>query len=328
MAFPIDPLSETIDARGLFLVQDADLLARVLPLFSFNPDIANARPIGHGSTFRIDPWSRCVTAFHVIEELFELKGAWLTLKPDFCLSVLEHSGLRYGVVPIDENAWRPLAGSHSIVLIEQPFIGDARLGNATELAALRIRPPAAQESGTPYLPIDLRRWHPRKGERVLALGYAELDCDNNDKRNAGATRPISQSLYGSLGQITDIELADGKRSRPWPMIRIDANWPGGMSGGPVFNEAGHVIGVVSTGFHGEGGATATYFSGWDIPGKIFGSIDPDNPGRFRCWGAFDGTGNLARAGQDKAAVELFGFESGLSDFGWVSVDPATDEWVR
>jgi len=28
---------------------------------------------------------------------------------------------------------------------------------------------------------------------------------------------------------------------------VDRNWPGGMSGGPVVNAGGHVVGVVSTG---------------------------------------------------------------------------------
>lgn len=328
MAFPVDVSAVVVDARGLFVVQDPELRSRVLPLFSFDPRSPKGRPEGHGTAFRIDPWSRCATAFHVLEDLFEVNGAGseIILKPNIRLAALEMNGLGFGLVPIPDDAWRPLAGSFSFFRIERPPFEAARLRNLIELMVLRIRPPSFREPGTPFLPIDLRRWRPRMGERVLALGYADLDAPPAE--GCDPDRPMSQYLYGSIGEIIDIEPADGTRGRPWPVVRIDANWPGGMSGGPVFNEAGHVIGLVSAGFNGEGGATAVFFSGWDIPERIFGSIDADNPGYFWCWGAFDTTGELAHCGQDKAAIERVGRQNGLSAFGLVSVNPVTGEYVR
>jgi len=328
MAFPIDPSVISVGARGLFVVQDPELRLRVLPLFSFNPDATHERPEGHGTAFRIDPWSRCATAFHVLEDLFEVNGAGseIVLKPHVRLAALELDGLGYGLNPIPDGAWRPLAGSFSFFRIEQPPFGTARLRNLTELMVIRIRPPAPSVDGTPYLKVDFRRWKPQIGEDVLALGYADLDAPLPEEGHPG--RPMSQYLYGSIGRIIDIEPADGARGRPWPVIRVDADWPGGMSGGPVFNETGHVVGLVSTGFSGQGGATATIFSGWDIPVRTFGSIDPDNPGRFRCWGAFDATGELVRCGQDIAEIEEFGQERGISNFGLVSIDPSTGEYMR
>lgn len=71
------------------------------------------------------------------------------------------------------------------------------------------------------------------GERVLALGFPDLDVEEGSEE-----RPISQYLYGSFGEITDVKPADGARGRPWPMIRVADEWPGGMRGGPVFNEIG------------------------------------------------------------------------------------------
>lgn len=90
--------------------------------------------------------------------------------------------------------------------------------------ALRIVSPDGYKEAAPYLPVDFCRWRPSIGESILALGYADLD---DDKGIHDEGRPISQYLYGSIGAITDIESADGTRSSPWPMIRIDANWPGG-----------------------------------------------------------------------------------------------------
>jgi serine protease Do len=327
MAFPVDLAANIVDARGLFVVQDPDIRSRVLPLFSFDPTAPDARPKGHGTAFRIDPWSCCATAFHVLEDLFEVNnaGSEIILKPSVRLAALDFGGLGYGLVPIPDGGWRPLAGSFSFFGIERRPLSSARLRNVTEIMAIQIRLPTPSQTGTPCLPVDFRRWRPRVGETILALGYADLDAPSLD--HADANRPISQYLYGSLGNIMQIESADGARGRPWPMIRIDANWPGAMSGGPVFNEAGHVVGLVSTGFKGEGGGSATFFSGWNVPERIFRSLDPANPGWYYCWGAFDCTGTLIRYGQDKTEIERFGQDHGLVKSALVSIDPATANYV-
>jgi serine protease Do len=111
------------------------------------------------------------------------------------------------------------------------------------------------------------------------------------------------------------------------VIRVAAEWPGGMSGGPVFNEAGHVIGVVSSGIAG-GVGTATFFSGWNIPERIMGSIDPDNPGRFLCHGVFDEAGDLVLAAQDAQEAKRFAEARALTDHSVVSVDPSREGWMR
>ena len=327
MPFPAEPRGD-LDARGVFPVVDPGLRARILPLFKFDPTAPEERVEGYGTAFRIDLWSRCATAFHVLEALFEVdpSGTTIALKPDVRLAALELQGTGYGVIRLLDDAWRPFSSSFSFFRIDKPPFTAARIRNLTELMALRIRPPALLEDGTPWLPVDFRRWRPRLGERVLALGFAGLDQAGD--HDTDDDRPIEQQLYGSIGEIIHIEPADAARDRPWPLLRVDADWPGGMSGGPVFNEAGHVIGLVSTGFQGIGGATATWFAGWDVPERIFGSIDPDNPGRFICWGAFDPAGRLVRCGQDRDNIEAFGRAHGATDFGRLSYDPANGEWLR
>lgn len=323
--FPVAPRPEEIDDHGRFVVRDPELLSKVLPLFSFNPESPDERPIGHGTAFRIDPWSRCATAFHVIEDLLEVDsaGTGLVLRPDIRLAALDVPGMPLGQPQVPEGAWRSFAGSFALTGIETPPFQTPRVRNLSELVAIRIRPPAPLPDGTPFLPLDFRRWHPSVGERVLALGYADLDRAEAEPPD---DRAIDLTLYGSFGRINDIERASGERGRPWPMIRVEAEWPGGMSGGPVFNEAGHVIGVVSTGL-GEVGS-ATFFSGWNVPERIFGSIDPDNPGHFICYAAFNENGEVARAGQDPRVIEEFARANGLTDLGMASVEPFSGDAVR
>lgn len=325
--FPTRPPDGVSGEHGLFVCQDQELRTRILPLFAFNPLDAHARPIGLGTAFRIDPWSRCVTAFHVIEDVLRVSddGSSIELRESTCIAALEIAGSGYGLHPIPQSAWCQMGEVFSLAGIESPPLSEPRIRNVMELAALRIQPTQHGPDGTPYLPLNLRHWHPKEGDHVLALGFANLD---SDLRESSEHRPISQNLSGSIARITSVERADGASGRPWPRIRVDAKWPGGMSGGPVFNEAGHVVGVVSAGIAGHGVSSATYFSGWSLPECIFGSLDPDNPGWFRCYGVFDTRGVLLRSGQDLAQIEAFARDRGVTDVSLVSIDPSTEDYIR
>jgi hypothetical protein len=70
--------------------------------------------------------------------------------------------------------------------------------------------------------------------------------------------------------------------------------------------------VVGTGIV-EGLGTAMFTSGWDMSERIFGSIDPSNPGSFFCHAAFDADGKIARFGQDHDEIERYAQEHGLTN---------------
>lgn len=59
--------------------------------------------------------------------------------------------------------------------------------------------------------------------------------------------PVTIARKGSTSVGTVVEIHDERRdnfSITWPCFRVNARFDGGMSGGPVFNEAGELCGLV------------------------------------------------------------------------------------
>ena len=81
---------------------------------------------------------------------------------------------------------------------------------------------------------------PKIGERLWTVGYRE-------KSNDGV--PMI-GCFTSSGLVTELYL-DGRGSHmKGPCVEVAMNVVGGMSGGPVFNSAGKIVGVISSGFDG------------------------------------------------------------------------------
>ncbi|NTH16649.1 trypsin-like peptidase domain-containing protein [Agrobacterium rhizogenes] len=322
MSFPANREHE--DERGLFLVQDPELRSRILPLFWFDPKELGERPNGRGTTFRIDPWGGCATAFHVIEDLLVVDGDRAALRSDIRLAALELEGLGVGEFALPLDSWRPFSGMFSLCGIDTPPLRPPVIRNVTELAALSISRSSAAHGDTPFLPLNIQRWHPKVGERVMALGFAELDIDEDNQR---ADRPMSQYLYGSEATIVQVQAPDGASSRPWPVFRVEANWPKGMSGGPVFNETGHVIGVVSTGFEGANIGTAASFAGWNMGAATFPGLDPVNPGWIRCWARFDSNEEIIAAAPTRELLDQSVVVNRATEIKQVTLNPLTGDCI-
>ena len=69
--------------------------------------------------------------------------------------------------------------------------------------------------------------------------------------------------------------------------------------------------------------TAAIFRGWDVPAQTFQRIDPNNPGWFYGYAAFDEKGEVRVFGQNRGGVERQARERGLTDIGAASFDPQT-----
>jgi serine protease Do len=285
LQYPFDPGVKI--GVGRFLIQDPAYRTRILPLFNFSLERPEERVQGHGTAFRVDPFGACATAFHVFEEAFYLGGAddrELLVRKDRAIVALELAGIVVGTAPVQRHQWRTMNGAYSIIKVDQPPFEMPRMRNFTELLALDILPSSAKSGGVEFLHLDVLSWRPTIGETVLGIGYPDLDKEEGGSDD----RPISQYMYGAYGRITDIESLDLGRARPWPMIRVEADWPGGMSGGPVFNAVGNVIGVVSAGIDANS-STAMVFGGWTAVHNTFPSVDPSRAGWFICQAILDRT---------------------------------------
>ncbi|RJE87145.1 S1 family peptidase [Paracoccus onubensis] len=323
MPFPID-IKLFADGQNLAVVDDVALRDRILPIFGGKRSTPEERWQGIGTCFRIDPFGTCATAFHVIEDLItpSIDGATIEIEPDNFLAALEMPAIIFGEVSIPQDWWRPLSGISSVCAgIERRPLQEAQIWNASELTSL-VLTPAVPSNSIPFLSTHLT-WVPQIGDRVLAMGYAGLDLD---LEGVGDHRPLKQCIYASLGEVIDIVHANGDSSQPWPKLHVNADWPGGMSGGPVFNEAGNVIGLVSAGMGSV--STATWFGGWTIPEWQFPTVDPVNPGRFLGYAVIDKYGEVRLFSPKRSACEDLIKEIPGSAIRFVSFNPGTREHIR
>jgi hypothetical protein len=311
-------------ARGVFLVQDPHLRASIMPLFAIDKRDLAMRPKGHGTLFRINPWGACATAFHVIEDLLEPKGGQAVLKEHARLIALELEGIGYGAPPIRPEQWRNFEELFVVAGLKSTVGQPDELRNVTELASLEVQRSPSATGAAKFLGMDLRQWKPSVGAQVTALGFADLDVGNE---GADQDHPISQYLYGSRATITDIEPFDPERGRPWPFFRVDKDWPGGMSGGPVINDAGHVIGMVSTGMSFAAAGSAVFFAGNHHAEGMFRTVDSGAPGHIYCWGGFGKDNKVAMIAPSRKAFEAMPGSSALTDVGPMSYDPLAGSFI-
>jgi len=111
------------------------------------------------------------------------------------------------------------------------------------------------------------------------------------------------------------------------MVRVDADWPGGMSGGPVFNEAGNVIGIVSAGLDSTS-STAMIFGGWTAVHQMFPTLDKARPGWFRCYAALDADERIVGVSPARQEAEALAAQFTGAFVSAVTLDPATQSFVR
>lgn len=283
--FELTPF-ETCDPLGL--------RKAILPVFERMPD---GRLIGMGTAVHLDGWGGCLTAEHVVDFVHaRLPEGGLNGGPPMEVDPSQHShpvlllgvGVIFGTVAIPDWAFAPITDTQTVARErDDPMAalqGRSRVEVAHDVARVQalFHPDAYREPNHPQvLPLQLRGWQPAIGEYVLAFGYPELKpaaaMDDSEVRAI-----IEDGLHCAYGRITRL-FPDGRDSaNPTPVFEVEANWPSGMSGGPVVNTQGNVVGIVSRSLKPDGDLSGAGYAAclpWisEIT-KLAPHLDKDNPG--------------------------------------------------
>ena len=118
------------------------------------------------------------------------------------------------------------------------FLGDTDL--CLLFLGLASEPPPSNEFHVAQLSFQV----PEIGESVVLAGFRSSGVLSN-----GEIRAFKGTVMACMGTVRQCYPKGRDRVMvPYPAVEIDVAAPGGLSGGPVFDSEGYVIGILSTSF--------------------------------------------------------------------------------
>ena len=129
--------------------------------------------------------------------------------------------------------------SSDIAIITASCATDLPQGNQLSLASMSSRVPAV-------------------GELAMIVGFRprQNEFERSDRLSA-----LTGDVFVSSGRVTQVFPNGRDRAvLPWPVVEVDCPTLGAMSGGPVFNATGHLIGVLATSFESDDSRGPSYVS--------------------------------------------------------------------
>jgi serine protease Do len=325
MPFPIEPDARFSEPESDFTIQDPfGLRLAITPVFAFDLQdgmLRNPRhgvSIGLGTSFYVTPFGRQLSAMHVTTDFFNAQKVSICTGPErniiqpngTCIGIYQDPGLVYGtrkageilfandfvMFPVDQTK-DPLAFNFSADRLKQ-------VEPSLDLSAWNVC--GLRDRKTVYLPI--RVGSPpsiAEGDRVLAVGYPGIE---SWRRPGAQVISYREQMRGSIGRVIKLDRTWNQDRKVWPTITVDVNWKSGMSGGPVFNENGEVVGIVSRGVNladeSQAWSNALWLEALPFRQDIYGSVDPNNPGWIVGWGVCN-MKSLIELFQTRDAAEAF-----------------------
>ncbi len=209
---------------------------------------------GMGTAFHVEGWDAFLTTQHVVdfvgahEPLGLVPGRLLELdaKGDQPILYLGLNGVVFGQVDVPDEAFASVAEViYPMQENDDPLAklqGRSAIEAVADVAVMR-----AKYHPRASLPHTLRvrgsAWTPTIGEYVLAAGYATLNCQVLDENERRAL--LEEGMYGAYARVTGVHPNGRNSSHPTPVFEVEGDWRSGMSGGPVFDSNGEVVGLVS-----------------------------------------------------------------------------------
>ncbi|HFH3921529.1 S1 family peptidase [Pseudomonas aeruginosa] len=293
----------------------------------FRQDL-EGRMYGLGTAFHVDGFGSFLTAYHVID-FIEQKAV---SRPILFLGM--HAVI-FGTVCIPPDCFVPAVEIQVPMSETDDPLAKLR-GETTSRPAIDVASLKADRLGTGVkppqtLPVRSSGWVPKLGEIVLAIGFPQLDLSEVDESAQRAL--LSEGMFGAYGRITEVHPEGTSRSNSTPVFVVESDWPSGMSGGPVLNCRGEVVGMVSRSLPPEEGQPGVGFAAFFglIPDleRLAPTIDKDNPGWRLCWGVFSerdqapSSLHASREAAEQAAKEL----DPPGAIRWISNRIGTDDFV-
>lgn len=237
--------------KDLFSIFDPfGLRKAIVPILLRESD---GRLKGMGTAFHIDGWGTFITADHVIDAVRKnVKHTKVNQEVHFISESLEthpilllSAGVVCGRAKYPNDAVAVIKRIRTLATEKDDPLatlrGESRFIAASDIAVMQIAHDIPKHMvGT--LPLRFSGWRPKKDDYVIAFGFPDLQLDLIDVERENYK--LSDSMSASYGRILEVH-PYGRGNDPTPVIEVEANWPSGMSGGPVFNDCGEVIGIVS-----------------------------------------------------------------------------------
>jgi len=289
MAFPVEPKAGQDPLE--FLIEDPfGVRESIMPLLTVNRTTGFLT--GLGTAFAADPYGGFLTAQHIFSEI-DLTGPPPTDMEEIPIGML-NIGVVFGTVGLSKDLYAPLTGMFGFVdtAPPDPFLAFSGASPSPTIIADCLRLTFdTQKAKNPErirpLPLRCSGATPKAGDRILAVGYPELGLMKKALPKDSLT--YVEHMYGAIGEVVAVHPEGLGSSRPWPILELRANWRSGMSGGPLFNEAGEIIGLVSSSIepdeNGPGVGFGLWFGGFPIQ-RVLPYLDALNPGFYRGFGVY------------------------------------------
>jgi hypothetical protein len=184
-----------------------------------------------GTATVISPWL-AITARHVVEDFLQRFGSSAegdAVAPQFHIGLVMVLAAGRGVRSLFAGRIWYSQPIDIAVLELVPANNDFARGHDWKLPVLDLSPPLV-------------------GTQVVAVGYPTPRIDPAPDRDGAPVGIWRMTPATSTGVVEELHLEFRDKSLlPFPSFRTNARFDGGMSGAPVFNDAGHVCGIVCSG---------------------------------------------------------------------------------
>lgn len=319
MTEDIERFFQTSGVKEQFNISDPFGLRQAIQPIVSVPDDESAI-YGLGACFQVSPWG-WLTAQHVVldrdgERFPDGETRLVGFSPgvifgSVTLRVRDYFGMIAQICdfgPEQSNSLLPGPRSPDILV---------------DCAALRVK---VDDLNVKRLvsPLPLSTASPAVGDEVLAIGFPILGVNFVE---AAARHLFEEEMVGAAGVVTVLHPTGRGQTRPWPAFEIEGNWNSGMSGGPVINRQGLVVGVVSSSVEPDDNAPGVAYA-VDVAkidlSPLLPELDRTNPGWCYAAGVFR-NGKLVGAYLNPKAADLVKIKN--DKVRTILINPKTEEWV-